>query len=147
MSECERMTNKLRDHLALFVGANKKHSVEEVSAATGIGVDSLRAYLRGERQPNAENLLRLMAALGPHFATAVLAPAGYRAEEVAADDGDDPNQKRALSKMLSTAAMHAKMLEDGRLDHVEKRHLAPDLRDTGCALIAAAAQLDAETQQ
>lgn len=108
--------NVFRDTLALFVGQGRRFSVEAVSAATGIGCDAIRAYLRGQSCPEWANAIAILNVMPAEFANAVLQPAGLSgARKVDATS----TAAETLREITEGAAALASALADGRIDHTE----------------------------
>lgn len=105
-----------RDTLALFVGQGRRFSVEAVSAATGIGVDAIRSYLRGQSCPEWCNAVGILNVLPAEFAAAVLRPAGISG--VRKIDAET-TPAETLREVAEGAAALATALADGRIDHTE----------------------------
>lgn len=113
-----------RDTLALFVGAGRRHQVEEVASAIGVGADTIRRYLRGESCPEWENAVAIMAVLPVEFAAAVLRPAGLTG--LRRIDGDC-TANETMSDVAQATAVLAAALVDGRIDHTEWPKVRRDL--------------------
>ena len=110
----------IADAIRLRVGRGKRWSFASLSDATGIAQRTLESYVSGAT-PGMHSLLSICAALGPSFTSDILAVIGQTAQN---DHGDEPDYSRALTQMAEGAALLAKCLEDGRVDHQEKAQLA-----------------------
>ncbi|MEL7398023.1 MAG: hypothetical protein AAFN44_16810 [Pseudomonadota bacterium] len=107
----------LEDALRLRVGRGKRFSFEALEEGTGVPSRTLRSYAGEEVEPSLSNFLCLCAALGPSFASDVLAPCGLSAQSTEAAEAD---YMGALALMGEGVAMLAEALADGRVDHRER---------------------------
>ena len=114
-----------RRALDLFVGNGRPYAVEALAEVTGIAVNTLYAYKRGEMNPSFCAVMELIAALPAGLGNMLLAPTGLTGGAKPEDANGDP---RILhTSVCSTALALAEALEDGRVDHREEQTLKPIL--------------------
>jgi hypothetical protein len=136
MCDAEQVKNTrevFKNIFALYVGQGRRYSVETISDATGISAATLNKYRRGESCPEWPQAVAIMGALGPAFASAILAPAGLggvrKVEEETTDAG------HMLSRMLDEGAALARAWEDRRIDHREAADLEKRFEKIGVECI------------
>ncbi|NKD88739.1 hypothetical protein HEQ72_10545 [Haematospirillum sp. 15-248] len=106
------------DALSLYVGAGRRFSVGDVAAATGVGQDAIRRYLRNESCPEWHNAMSLIRVLPVEFAETVLRPAGLSGVR---RTGDETITGLSLMRDITQgAAVLADALADGHIDHQER---------------------------
>lgn len=131
----------MRDALALFVGRGRRYSVDAAAGAADIKPRTLKSYVEGKATPGLHVFLSLAAAMPLAWTNSILSLAGLRAERIEDDD------VCAGSVMVTVARLNLALteaLEDGKLDHVERRILAPLLQQAITQQSALAKQLEGE---
>lgn len=117
----ERFTDAFRKH----VGRGKAYSIPELSDLTGIDHRTLDNYASGRACPNLTKLLTLSDALGPVFASDIFGLVGMGVGRL---KGGHSNIHAAAAEAASFLSHHTKRMEDGRIDHRERRETIEELR-------------------
>lgn len=126
--DCEHCANyaaNFRRALDLFVGNGRPYPVEVLSDLTGIAVNTLYAYKRGETQPSFSAAMELIAALPAGFGNMVMAPTGLTG--ASKPDAVNSDARVLHTSVCSTALALAERLEDDIVDHRERETLKPIL--------------------
>ena len=133
MGNCRRLTQddvKARHAEALgrHIGPRKPWSVEGAACETRVPVRTLQSYLAGATSPLSANALKLAALLGPVYVNETLEPAGlgHVCPLIVPPGADDGH--RAMAALALRMNELADALIDGRLDHRERRELAPKFK-------------------
>lgn len=106
--------------LRLRVGRGKLYGFAALAEATELPERNLRAYADEENAPPLHAVLSVFSALGPGFASDVLAAAGMEAQLV---EPAAPEHQKLLTAMMRLASDLSEALEDGRVDHREEAAL------------------------
>lgn len=118
--------------LNVYIGPGRLYPVEVIASGIGANADTVRRWLRGESCPEWPNLSALQAILPEEFTNALLAPAGLTGARRI--DGDTTDGE-TLREITEAAAVLAKAMADGRIDHTERPAVTQELRE---ALVAIA---------
>lgn len=127
---------KFRDAMSLFVGRGRRWSCVSVAAASGIARRTVESYRSGQATPSLEKYQSLCAVLGQAFFAATIEHLPF---DVSSREPGDDTPQQLLTYSLEFSARLSRMLEDGRIDHVERRDLKSalgDLRERIAALEA-----------
>lgn len=136
-------TRRLADALRLFVGAGRRYSVEALAEATAIPARTVRSYVAGDATPSLANLLEMARHLPEAWVNMLLDAAGLGgAHRLEAGAGDTAHGIRTLVGLAEGVSQLGRALEDQKLDHVERRILAPALRQLASDLSNFAASID-----
>lgn len=107
-----------------FVGRGRTFSsAAKLADKTGIPVGTLNNYLEGTATPGLHYLLSIMDQMPSEFADMVLSPAMLGAVKRMNADGDCPLMVN--SKAAELVAQIGIFMEDGHVDHREKRQMIP----------------------
>lgn len=130
----DRVIDTMRGELRTAIIVQRRMTVEEVSAASGVPVRTIRTYMANDpaevREPCLSAALSVAVVLGGRAVAALMALIGYSGTPL---DEPDPLQPMLLAatamQHLSTIATAA---ADGRIDHTEM----PGCREAADMLIA-----------
>ena len=129
--------------LSLYIGQGKNYKTSVIADLTRIKERTLRSYLSGEVSIPGKALLEIMRVLPPSFSNMVLERAGL-CEARRIDCGESQSPHQVLTNLLKQSSDLSGMLEDGRLDHVEKRKLTKQLPELISALSQYQSKLSGE---
>lgn len=101
-------------------------SLERMSELAGIPYDTLKVYRRCTSLPGFENIRKLIAIAPPSIGTLLLSGTGRSVAAVVPSNVADVKLNTRVSKV---AAKLAEALEDGFVDHRERRTIVPDMRE------------------
>jgi len=112
--------------LSLFMGDQRKHSVSEVSLATGIKSRTLWSWIAANPIDRStipgDKLLVLMGFLGTEFTSKVLSIIGQGAHSLQAEHGQPAV---VIAKLVTGVAEFAQRGSDNRFCHVDESALEP----------------------
>jgi hypothetical protein len=111
---------KFHTAMQLFVGRGRRWSCAAVADATSIPLRTVESYRSGQATPSIEKYQSLCAVLGQAFFAATIEHLPFNV--CSTEPGDDTPQQ-LLTHSLGFNTRLARMLEDGRVDHIEQREL------------------------
>ncbi|ANI79036.1 hypothetical protein [Sphingobium sp. EP60837] len=130
-----RVIETLRPLLRNAVIIERRFSVDELSALSGVKVRAIRSYMamdEGEaRQPSLSVALSLATVLGTDAINRLLSLIGYGGAKPL-DEADEAHPMRDMVKAMGALNVFAQAAVDDRIDHVE----GPAVRDAADTLIA-----------
>lgn len=113
---------------ALHPRVGPKRPISDVDAAAELGVDvrSIRLYRLARQSPKAATLLRMFVLWGPDFANDVLAAAGLHCQPLEEGDANEFELNKQTADLMHEMA---DALEDGKIDHLERRRIQRKAKD------------------
>lgn len=132
MSGVEQITHHLaaerfRDGLHIYAGCGRRFSVAALADAASIPERTMKSYHAGEATPGLHNFLRICAVLPPAFTNHVLEISGLTGARHLMVES--PCGHTTMKRLAERMHMLADAMQDGYLDHVESKQLAPPMRE------------------
>ncbi|MDX2074684.1 MAG: hypothetical protein SFX19_10045 [Alphaproteobacteria bacterium] len=116
---------RLEGILPRYIGPGTKNNISFVSERLRIHRNTVENWYHGREVPSLSNYLKLCALLGPAFLCELLAPIGLGA---AALESNSTTDFQFSAMLAESAAVIAKCLSDGSIDHRERNEVKPQLR-------------------
>lgn len=140
-----RVTDAVRLALHIAVNVERRFTVLELSAQSGVKVRAIRSYMSQDeievREPSLSAALSLALVLGPRAVNAILSIIGYGGAKPMADEDELPPMEiiAAVVAPLNTLVQAA---ADNRFDHTERAAC----RDAADQIIAAVMPLSSAAE-
>jgi hypothetical protein len=140
-----RVTDAVRMALHIAINVERRFTVLELAAQSGVKVRAIRSYMSQDetevREPSLSAALSLALVLGPRTVNAILSIIGYGGAKPMADEDELPPMEiiAAVVAPLNTLVQAA---SDGRFDHTERAAC----RDAADQIIAAVMPLSSAAE-
>ena len=116
---------RLEAILPRYIGPGTKNNISFVSEKLRAHRNSIENWYHGREVPSLSNYLKLCALLGPAFACELLGAIGLEAQSLEKASTTDFQFSAVLA---DSAAIIAKCLSDGSIDHRERKEVQPQMR-------------------